>query len=99
MNSRKRLSRLSVVALAMGCLLAACDEDVQLGRAVPTAAPPSFVGPPDGGFVIDAATPGPCDGKVCGDRCTHPDTGIQTLTRCNHDGECVGAASLSCDGG
>lgn len=94
-----RLVQFTFLSVGFALISSACDEDVRLGRAIPTASPPSIVGPPDSGFVYDASEPNPCEGKVCGDVCTRPGTGIQTETFCNRDGQCVDGMPVSCDGG
>lgn len=81
-------------------LMAACGEDVELGRAVPAQKPAPGLTPADAG-ISDAVLPtdSPCTGKVCGDVCTPGGVVIHSEFRCNAGGECVDEASVSCDGG
>lgn len=89
---------LTRIMMVLACLESACDEDVSLGRAAKDPPPPSLVGPPDSGFMEDAAPRNPCEGKVCGDRCVLPDTGIQMEMFCDPEGVCREGLSLACGG-
>ena len=95
----KTFVHIASIVMALAAMLPACDEDVLLGRPVPTPAPPSLIGPKDGGETPDAGPRNPCETLLCGDPCNPPGTGIQTDFRCNGRGECTTELPLSCDGG